>query len=51
MSVAEAAKELGVAKTTAYDQKARNHKALKQLDESTQRQAADLLAPLIQPAA
>lgn len=43
ISVAEAAKELGVPKATAYDQKARIHKALKILDGNAQDGISDLL--------
>lgn len=37
VSLAEAAKELGVPKATAYDQKARIHKSLKGRDGCAQR--------------
>jgi uncharacterized protein YoaH (UPF0181 family) len=43
VSVAEAAKELGVAKATVYDQKARIHKALKDLDGAAQVAASSKL--------
>lgn len=46
ISVAEAAKELGVAKATAYDQKARIHKALKTLDGNAQDGISDLIQSL-----
>lgn len=44
VSVAEAAKELNVPKATAYDQKARIHKALKELDGVAQRHIEEALA-------
>ncbi|WP_175445038.1 hypothetical protein [Janthinobacterium sp. MP5059B] len=37
VSITAAAKELNVAKATAYDQKARIHKALKELDGRAQK--------------
>lgn len=40
VSITAAAKELNVAKTTAYDQKARIHKALKDMDGRAQRAAS-----------
>lgn len=40
VSIAEAAKELNVPKATAYDQKARIHKALKEFDLIAQRAVA-----------
>ncbi|WP_076572756.1 hypothetical protein [Janthinobacterium sp. TND4EL3] len=39
ISITAAAKDLNVAKATAYDQKARIHKALKELDAHAQREA------------
>ncbi|OHV96606.1 hypothetical protein AKG95_18000 [Janthinobacterium lividum] len=44
VSITAAAKELNVAKATAYDQKARIHKALKDLDGRAQRAADAQLA-------
>lgn len=46
VSITSAAKELNVAKATAYDQKARIHKALKELDYRAQRSADMLLTEL-----
>lgn len=43
VSITATAKELNIAKTTAYDQKARIHKALKDLDGRAQRAASAAL--------
>lgn len=47
VSISEAAKELNVAKATAYDQKARIHKALKELDGVAQRQIEEAFVGMI----
>lgn len=46
VSISEVAKELNVPKATAYDQKSRIHKALKEIDLQAQRDAADRLQML-----
>lgn len=46
VSISEAAKELGVSKSTAYDQKARIHKAMKVLDGAAQQAASDSVESL-----
>lgn len=43
ISVGESAKELGVSKSTAYDQKTKIFHALRKLDAEAQRQAEDVL--------
>lgn len=47
VSISDAAKQLNVPKATAYDQKARIHKSLKDLDQKAQQEAASLLTSLI----
>jgi hypothetical protein len=49
VSISAAAAELGVAKATAYDQRARIHKALKELDLCSQRAVDDRLSDLLLP--
>ena len=46
VSINATAKELNIPKATAYDQKARIFKVLKELDMMAQRSVADILAPL-----
>jgi len=43
VSIADAAKQLNVPKATAYDQKARIHKSLKEIDQKAQDVIANLL--------